>query len=215
MKLSIIIPTYNVEDYIEECLRSVLPQLTDDCELIIVDDHSIDNTVPKIIELINYGFENENRYKFYINTENKGVAATRNVGLKVATGDYIAFLDGDDLFDKEYIQVALNNIKSNKECYKLSWERFNLEPVVFFAKHLPSWNCSCWCRIYRRDIIKEYFNETLRTCEDKQFLIDNGMLRAIDDYVEDTNIYKYGYIDEPIYKYRGGRLGSLCNPKPE
>jgi glycosyltransferase involved in cell wall biosynthesis len=200
MKLSIILPTWNVGEYIEECLDSILPQLTDECELIIVDDHSTDNTVPKIIEKIGFGWEDENKYKFYINMENKGVSKSRNIGIDVASGEYIAFLDGDDLLLPNYVKNVLEAIKKKKDYYKASWERFNIQPGVFFAKHLPDWNCAVWTTIIRKDKIKFMFDEKLRKCEDKKFLEENI-----------TNDMSCGYIDEPIYKYRGGRIGSLSN----
>ena len=199
-KISIILPTWNVGEYIEECLDSVLPQLTDECELIIVDDHSTDATVPKIIEKIGFDWEDEDKYKFYINMENKGVSEARNVGLKVASGDYIAFLDGDDLLLPNYVKNALEAIKKQKDYYKVSWVRFNIEPNTFFAKHLPDWNWAVWCRIIRKDKIKFMFDESLRKYEDAKFLQQNI-----------TNDMSCGYIDEPIYKYRGGRVGSLSN----
>lgn len=200
MKLSIIIPTYNVEEYIEECLKSILPQLTDECQLIIIDDHSTDNTVPKIIEMINYNFEDENKYKFYINIKNEGVSASRNKGLNIADGEYIAFLDSDDMVKPNYIKNILESIKSKKDYYKVSWERFNIEPNTFFAKHLPDWNCAVWSRLFKKETIKFNFDETMKKYEDAKFLQQNI-----------TDNMSCGYIDEPIYKYRGGRIGSLSN----
>jgi glycosyltransferase involved in cell wall biosynthesis len=208
MKLSIIIPTYNVVEYIDECLQSLLPQLTDECELIIVDDCSTDGTKEKIFGYLTHEMaskyfqykDGEKNFKFYMHETNKGVSAARNVGLKVATGEHIAFIDGDDLVSNNYIKQIFEAIKKEKDAYKLSWERFNLEPDTFFSKHLPEWNCSIWCIIWKRNKIEHMFDETLKIAEDKKFREENIQ--------ED---WTWGYIDEPIYKYRGGRLGSLSN----
>ena len=208
MKLSIIIPTYNVVEYIDECLQSLLPQLTDECELIIVDDCSTDGTKEKIFgyltqEMTSKYFQykdGEKNFKFYMHETNKGVSAARNVGLKVATGEYVAFIDGDDLVKEDYTKHIFEAIKKKKDYYFISWERFNLEPNTFFAKHLPEWNCSIWCILWKREKIKQMFDETLKIAEDKKFREDNIT----------TNMTK-GYIDMPIYKYRGGRPGSLSN----
>jgi glycosyltransferase involved in cell wall biosynthesis len=200
MKLSIIIPTYNVEEYIDECLRSLLPQLNDECELIIIDDFSQDQTVPKIIENLNYRFEEEENFKFYINTQNKGVSATRNVGLKVATGEYVAFVDGDDLVEPDYIKEIFKAMEKKKDYYQISWNSFGLVVTTYLAKHLPDWNCTIWARLWKRDIIKHEFDETLKKAEDKKFLADNI-----------TPELKMGYINQPIYRYRSGRAGSLSN----
>ena len=208
MKLSIIIPTYNVNDYIDECLQSLLPQLTDECELIIVDDCSTDGTKEKIFgyltqEMASKYFQYkdaEKNFKFYMHEQNKGVSAARNVGLKAATGEYIAFIDGDDLVSEDYIKTIIETIKTKKDHYKLSWERFNLEPNTFFAKHLPEWNCSIWCIIWKKSKIEHMFDEAMKIAEDKKFREENIQKN-----------WSCGYIDNPIYKYRGGRAGSLSN----
>ena len=117
MKLSIIIPTYNVEKYIDECLTSLLPQLTDECELIIIDDASTDETKSKIFgyltqEMASKYFqykEAEDYFKFYMNEENKGVSACRNIGLKASKGQYIAFIDSDDIVKKDYIKKHITS----------------------------------------------------------------------------------------------------------
>lgn len=210
MKLSIIMPTYNVKDYLDECLQSLLPQLTDECELIIIDDCSTDGTREKIFgyltqEMVSkyFQFKNpENNFKFYMHEQNKGVSAARNVGLKVATGEYVAFIDSDDYVKPEYIKEILEALKKKKTIYKLSWLGIGaMHNTTYLAKHLPDWNKSIWCRIFKRDIIKHLFDESLKTAEDAKFLADN-----ID------NKYSVGYIDIPIYVYRSGREGSLCNP---
>jgi len=90
MKVSIIIPTYNREQYISQAIESALSQTLTDIEVIVVDDGSTDNT-EKVIR----------PYKdkiSYIYTDNGGVAHARNVGMKMATGDYISWLDSDDLY---------------------------------------------------------------------------------------------------------------------
>ena len=90
-RFSIIIPAYNVEQYIEEAIKSVLEQKFENYELILIDDCSTDNT-KKILEK----YKSE-KTKVYSTNKNTGTAAgPRNVGLDYATGEYILFLDGDD-----------------------------------------------------------------------------------------------------------------------
>ena len=103
-KLSILIPAYNVENYIEECVNSVL-DLDTNYEIIIINDGSTDNTL-KIL----------NKYKKYeyikiINQKNMGISRTRNNLLKEAKGKYIFFLDSDDFINKEKFKELLKNIE--------------------------------------------------------------------------------------------------------
>ena len=211
MKLSIIIPTYNVEKYIDECLTSLLPQLNDNCELIIIDDASNDETKSKIFghltqEMASKYFQYkdaEDYFKFYMNEENKGVSACRNIGLKVASGEYIAFIDSDDIVKDNYIKSIFKAIENQKDIYKISWESFEAFETTYFAKKLPEWNCAVWTTIWSKEVIKNEFDETLRKCEDEKFMNEN-----VNNIKDKLSI---GYIDEPIYKYRAGREGNLTN----
>lgn len=112
ISFSVIISIYNGVDYISQCLDSVMKQLPSNCECVVVDDGSTDDT--KSV-LYNYVKRYEN-LKIYIN-EHKGVSATRNCGIKHAKGDYITFLDGDDLLkDKFYVRsIIVSNSLELKE----------------------------------------------------------------------------------------------------
>lgn len=111
--ISIIIPCYNVETYIEKTISSVLNQTYENFEAIIVDDGSSDNTV-KIIESFS-----DKRIKLFCQS-NRGSAAARNRGLEVASGDYISFLDADDLLVKHKVERQVQYLLSHigtKVCY--------------------------------------------------------------------------------------------------
>lgn len=97
--LSIIIPCYNCEDYIERTIDSILIQYSDDIELIIVNDGSTDDSINKINRLL----KGKNISYKLITQENKGVSAARNTGIMNAEGKYIYFLDSDDYIDSEFI----------------------------------------------------------------------------------------------------------------
>lgn len=107
-KVSVVIPAYNAEKYLEECLNSVLNQTHKDVELVIVNDGSIDGT-RKILD--NYAQTHENIA--VIHTENRGVSCARNIGLNYAIGDYIMFLDADDLLVANAIEILLGDLKEN------------------------------------------------------------------------------------------------------
>ncbi len=102
--ISIIIPAYNIENYIAKCLDSLLNQTYKNLEIIVVDDGSSDNT-GNVID--NYVSKYENIKVIHKN--NGGVSAARNSGIEVANGDYIGFVDGDDTVDKEMFKVLIDN----------------------------------------------------------------------------------------------------------
>ena len=98
MKFSIVIPAYNVEKYIDECLTSLMNQTYDDFEAIIVNDGSTDNTA-KVVEK----YLKDARFKCY-KKKNGGLSDARNFGVKKAKGDYLLFLDSDDYYDTNLLK---------------------------------------------------------------------------------------------------------------
>lgn len=102
--ISIVIPAYNIENYIGRCLDSVLCQTHENLEVIIVDDGSTDKTG----SIIDYYANKDSRIKV-IHKENEGVSKARNVGIDCATGDYIGFVDGDDTVEKDMFEFLLEN----------------------------------------------------------------------------------------------------------
>lgn len=105
-KISIIIPVYNVELYIRKCIKSILNQTYTNIEVILIDDGSPDNC-GKICDAF---AREDNRIKV-IHQKNAGVCAARNAGLKIATGDYIGFVDPDDWVAPDMYEYLLNNLK--------------------------------------------------------------------------------------------------------
>ncbi|MGL5558919.1 MAG: glycosyltransferase family 2 protein [Paraclostridium dentum] len=108
--VSVIIPMYNAEKYIEETILSVINQTYKNLEIIIVDDKSIDNSasIVKKFELI------DKRIKHIKLNENKGVANARNIGVKASNGRFIAFIDSDDVWRKNKIEKQLDFMLSKK-----------------------------------------------------------------------------------------------------
>jgi teichuronic acid biosynthesis glycosyltransferase TuaG len=105
--ISIIMPAYNSERYINESIDSVLAQTYKDWELLILDDGSTDNT----LQIINEYVKQDRRVKVIHNKKNIGVSATRNKGIKHASGDLIAFLDSDDIWKSEKLEKQIEVIK--------------------------------------------------------------------------------------------------------
>ena len=104
--VSVIIPAYNIEDYIGRCLDSVLSQTYKNLEILVVDDGSSDCT-GEILD----DYEKKDQRIRVIHKENGGVSSARNIGIEAATGDYIGFVDGDDLMEPEMYKTLVNLLK--------------------------------------------------------------------------------------------------------
>lgn len=110
MLISIIVPAYNVEKYIERCLDSLLNQTDADYQIIVVNDGSTDET-DTIIQRKYF-----NKVIYIDKKTNSGLSDTRNIGLQSATGEYVIFVDGDDYVDSFCIQKIRNTIESHERC---------------------------------------------------------------------------------------------------
>ncbi len=108
-KVSIIIPVYNVEKYLKECLNSVVNQTLKEIEIICVDDGSTDNSLSILEEYA----KKDNRINL-LKQENSGAGAARNKGLDSARGEYIYFLDSDDFLELNAIEILYNQIAKNQ-----------------------------------------------------------------------------------------------------
>ena len=126
--ISIIVPVYNAEEYIEKTLEAILCQTYKNIEVILVNDGSTDNT----LSILNKYQKKDNRIKV-ITTKNMNVSNARNTGLKHAKGKYISFIDSDDLINKEYIACLYDAIKLTNSDYahaKISVEREGINGYV-------------------------------------------------------------------------------------
>lgn len=104
--VSIIIPTYNVEDFVEECLESVINQTYNNIEIIVIDDASTDQT-PRILK--NY----ESKINLELNSQNRGQGFIRNKGIEKSKGDYVFFVDSDDWIEQNSVEMLTNEVKIN------------------------------------------------------------------------------------------------------
>ena len=192
MELSIIIPCYNAEPYINELLDKLAPQMTSEVEVIVVDDGS------------KKPFETDWNFVVVKRQDNQGASAARNAGLDMATGDYIAFIDADDLVSDKYIQTILNKAKTEKfdYCY-LSWKAFGGwdadVKLSSITDKFPEFNLCVWNRVYKRSMIGNVrFNENKLIAEDAQFIRD----------VDETG-RKKAFISDYMYFYRSNAEDSL------
>lgn len=203
VKISIIVPVYNVEKYIDKCLNSLVNQTLKDIEIIVVNDGSPDES-QKIIDKYTKKYSN---VKSYIK-KNGGISSTRNYGLKYANGEYIAFVDGDDYVDATMFEKLYNKAKKKSydvvECnprmvddngklikdvhYTLSNDVTTVEEL---KKYMINMYTSVWNKIYKKS------------------LFNNGIKFKVGVWFEDVEfLYKLipfvksiGFVNENLYYY--------------
>ena len=108
MKVSVIIPIYNVELFIERCVVSLMEQTLEEVELIFVDDASPDGSVNILREVVGRYPSRKDCVKIITHSENKGLPAARNTGLAEATGEYIFYCDSDDFVELDLLESLYN-----------------------------------------------------------------------------------------------------------
>lgn len=213
IKISVIIPVYNVEKYIIECIESIINQTFKDIEIIVVNDGTKDNSI-KIVE----EYLSDKRIKI-INKANGGLSSARNEGMKVAKGEYIYFIDSDDFINEDVLEVLYKNLESerfdiifsnfsfyNDKTKKEKKSKFNfpfkenINKGYYFLYNGEEINV--WNRLYRREFLEKYnfrFIEEI-IYEDQDFGFKTILLAENIKYIEN-----YGY------KYRVGREGSIMS----
>lgn len=130
-KVSVIIPVYNVEKYLRQCLDSVVNQTLKEIEIICVDDGSTDSS----LEILKEYAQKDNRITV-ITKENKGLSNTRNVGIKIAKGIYISFIDSDDYINKEfYFELFETAIKTNSDVCAGNITRINTNSQEMYINY--------------------------------------------------------------------------------
>lgn len=185
MKLSIIIPCYNIASYIERAVDSILSQSFRDLEIILVNDGSTDNTLNYLQVLA----ARDNRIQV-ISQENRGVSVARNVGLANAHGDWILFVDGDDWIESEILSTFLSVDLSSVDIlifgfvlHKPKGKNIICFPPIdgcdMFIKYVLGHRLIIPCMFFRRSLIIEnslYFDEQTHYGEDKEFMMEALLL---------------------------------------
>ena len=118
--ISIIVPVYNAEHFLADTIKTVQDQTYQNWEMILVDDYSKDNS----IKVIQKAMKKDKRIKLFCQKQNGGAALARNRGIMEASGDYICFLDADDLWHKDKLQKQLNFMKENKCAFSFTGYQF-------------------------------------------------------------------------------------------
>lgn len=154
-KISIIVPVYNTEQYLPQCIDSILAQTFTDFELILVNDGSTDNS-SKICD--EYA-EKDSRI-VVVHKENEGANAARRDGVKVANGEWITFVDSDDTLTIDSLKILCTNITNNTDIiigqYKINKKRVKTLTAIEYRKLLIRGKMAhIWGKLYRRQILHD------------------------------------------------------------
>jgi beta-1,4-mannosyltransferase len=176
IKLSVIIPVYNTEEYLVKCLDSVTGQTLEDIEILVIDDGSRDDSW-KIIK----SFASKDRRIVAIRHRNRGVSATRNVGINKARGEFVGFVDADDYIDPRYFEslidaatgtgadIASGYVATSDTGRQRFYNYTNKRSV---ARNKAELKGVVWLNVYKRSVLeinKIRFLSKLRTAEDNLF----------------------------------------------
>ncbi len=209
--ISIIVPVYNVEKYIEKCILSILEQTYKNIEIIIIDDGSTDNS-GKLLDVLE---KKDQRIKV-IHKDNAGVSAARNDGIDMARGKYVIFVDGDDYISNDFVEYMLNLAESGADfclstkCYtkntELQIENDNIKQYSPADATALLLSCKvivgCWNKIYKRSFLNENnikFSTSLFYGEGLSFITTVAQL---------SNFVTVG--NRKVYYYRRNNEMSAC-----
>ena len=213
--ISIVIPVYNAEKYLEQCLNSIQNQTYKNFEVILVNDGSMDHSESICMDFVKV----DTRFKYFTKV-NGGASSARNFVLDYVLGDFITFIDADDWVDENHLEVLINNIKennsdmavssikkfdssnnfyfrmySNQEKYLLNYNKLNREEFLVILPKLILANNSykiSVCKLFKKELVQEtWFDNSLIYGEDTEFFFNLY-----------CNMDSISYVDEVTYIYR-------------
>lgn len=197
--ISVIIPVYNSERYLSRAIKSVLNQTYKNYEIILIDDGSTDSSI-RICDK----FSKEDSRIRVIHQKNKGVSAARNTGIKIANGNYIAFLDADDEITTEALELMHNEMLNNevdlvitnytkilnngKKILNNYNDRGKYKNIIDFISVNYQWGpCN---KLIKKDKITKLFNDKIAVGEDALFFVENFKDCSY-SYINKTTYYYY------------------------
>ncbi len=215
-KISVIIPIYNVEKYLRQCLDSIIDQTLEDIEIICIIDGSPDNSINIVKEYASI----DNRI-IVISQENKGLSASRNCGLKKAMGEYVYFMDSDDILDTQALEYLYKNaneynldllcfdaccfsddngmdyiVKKNENYYIRQYDYpvfcMGIEMFSMMSQN-NEFRSGVWIQLYRRDYLLKY-----------NFLFHEGVLHEDNSFSILSMVFanKCGYVHKSYFHRR-------------
>lgn len=202
--VSVIIPVYNSEKYLEKCIKSILKQSYKDFEIIIVNDGSTDRSY----EICEKYAKKSNNIKLFSHN-NRGVSYSRNVGIEKSSGDYLLFVDSDDWLEENAIKILMEKINENVDMVIFNYyinerEIFHIHNDKKLKSNVALQNLFksnygrgyLWNKIYKKEIIEKNnlrFDEKIAMCED--LLFNYQYILCVEDvlYIKNS-LYHYKYV---------------------
>lgn len=211
--ISIIVPVYNVENYLKECLDSLIAQTYKALEIILVDDGSSDNS-PQICD----EYAKRDSRIVVVHKENGGAASAKNEALKIATGKYLTFVDSDDYIElgaleymqnlmewhhAQVVQCCLRNIYTDHVSDHIVLSEFRSFGVLeYLRRFTEDWTCALHCgKLFYRELFDGIFFEIGNVIDD-EFFTYRGVMNAA----------KIVYAPEIVYNYRQRKSSVMCSP---
>lgn len=222
LKFSIIVPVYNVEDYLKECIESILLQSYSNYELILVDDGSSDSS-----GLMCDRIEKNNKNVRVIHKKNGGLSSARNVGLDIAAGEYVMFIDSDDfLADDSALESIDKKINTtHADLVIFSMRKYYTEINTYEDIVIRDIDCNCienegYYKAISYMIEHNIYKASACNKVVKKSIINATRIRFIEGYLNEDidwcgklllKTEKFAYLDRSIYIYRQQRSGSITS----
>jgi glycosyltransferase involved in cell wall biosynthesis len=220
-KISVIVPVYKVEEYIKKCLDSIISQTLRDIEIIVLNDGSPDMCEEIILQYVAL----DNRI-IYEKHENVGLGPTRNLGIKRATGDYLAFIDSDDYIERDMLEVLYNKAiaeQADVVCAEIYMQYYNRNYIRRKFNNLKTLNLNedldekffknyYFGRIYSHNAVDKIY-KTNFIKKNNIIFGDNKIIFAEDNYFQFQTLIakpRISFVDKPLYHYFI-REGSIMN----
>jgi glycosyltransferase involved in cell wall biosynthesis len=195
--VSIIVPVYNVEKYLEKCIDSILSQTFKDFELILVDDCSMDNS----LKICKGFFQKDTRIKIITNSKNMGSSLSRKNGFEASSGKYIQFIDSDDWIESDMIERMAEEAEAENfdmvlcDFFDDQSKEIMKDSIIVKSEKIKDiitsfGTCAVWNKLVRREIVDKIIFPDTSYSEDR--------------YITLQTIYfsnRFGYINLPLYHY--------------
>lgn len=228
--LSVIIPLYNAQHTLDACLKSVCSQKEISLEIILINDGSSDATHEMCLRYA----ENDSRIK-YITRQNGGVAAARNSGLEIASGEYITFVDQDDWIEEDAYTVLMKEAESEnadmvvfgyskdvdgnvslmqnrRHIPKVISEKEDIIRYAFFREEYRAFAAFVWNKIFKRDFLEKYditFDGTLRRGDDVLFFSEMAAYGPKTVYINENYYHYVQRADSVVHTLTKENIGRL------